>query len=68
VNDDDVHVNATQYNNEVVEENIELVGLDETHLQFVDHTHNKTTRMNFNEGFQALQENQEKLTFPNHLS
>ena len=34
------HVSATQYDNEAAEENMEVVGSDETHLQYADQRNN----------------------------
>jgi hypothetical protein len=66
--DDDEHVSATQYDNEEIEENMEVVGSYETHLHFVDQIHNDTNALNVNEGGQVLQGNKEQLTFLSHVS
>lgn len=59
LDDEDEHVSATQCDNEAAEENMEVVGLDETHLQSADHIHNDNNGLNVNEGCQALQGNEE---------
>ena len=38
--DNNEHVSATQYDNEAAEENMEVVGSDETHLQCADQRNN----------------------------
>ena len=47
---------------------MEVVGSDETHLQYAYQIHNDTNGLNVNEGFQALQANEEQLTLPSHVS
>ena len=67
-NDTNGHCSATQYDNEAAKENMEVVGSHETHLQYADQIHNDTNGLNVNEGFQALQANEEQLTLPSHVS
>ena len=38
--DDNEHVSAIQYDNEAAKENMEVVGSDETHLQYADQRNN----------------------------
>ena len=66
--DDNEHVSATQYDNEAAEENMEVVGSDERHLQYADQRNNDTNGLNVNEGCHALQANEAKLTLPSHVS
>ena len=58
-NDSNGHVSATQYDNEAVEENMEVVGSNERHLQYADQRINDTNELNLNEGCHALQANEE---------
>ena len=51
--DENDQVNATQYDHEPDEENMEVVGSNEAHTTFIEHIHNDHAKENMVVGVQA---------------
>lgn len=66
--DDDEHANATQYDHEPIEDNMEVVGPCETHTDSATHIHNDNVDLNVVESGHAPRSNNEQLTLPNQVS